>query len=145
MLDVRDRRLIPFLNDYKLNLISPADMDDGEFNKFHTGLGFAMKVIKHQSEDADAIIMATNHKKIDKETAQFLNKAVNLKLVYEEQTGSVDMCKALDRRYHEKEVTGAIRMLRADGASDEDIITKVMKLFNVTKEYVIALLKAQVA
>ena len=101
--------------------------------------------MKHQSEDADAIIMATNHKKIDRETAVFLNKAVNLKLVYEEKTGGVDMCKALERRYQEKEVTGAIKAYRLDGLSDEDIITKVMKIYSVTKEYVIALLKAQVA
>ena len=48
MLDVKDKRLIPFLNDYRLNLVSPADMDETEFDKFHTGLGFAMRVIKHQ-------------------------------------------------------------------------------------------------
>ncbi len=145
MLDIRDRRLIPFINDYKLNLISPADMDDDEFEKFHTGLGFAMRVIKHQSEDADAIIMATNHKKIDRETAVFLNKAVNLKLVYEEKTGGVDMCKALEKRYQEKEVTGAIQGMRKLGANDDTIIKAVMEMFSVTKEYVLALLNAQVA
>ena len=59
---------------------------------------FHLKVIKHQSEAADAIIMATNHKKIDRETAVFLIKAVNLQLVYEEKTGSVDMCKAMERK-----------------------------------------------
>ena len=36
-------------------------------------------------------------------------------------------------------------MLRLDGASDEDIIAKVMKLYNVTKEYVVALLAPQKA
>lgn len=145
MLDIKNEALKKYIPNYWINLISPADMDDDEFDKFHTGLGFAMRVIKHQSEDADAIIMATNHKKIDRETAVFLNKAVNLKLVYEEKTGGVDMCKALERRYQEKEVTGAIKAYRLDGLSDEDIITKVMKIYSVTKEYVIALLKAQVA
>ena len=145
MLDVRDRRLIPFINDYKLNLISPADMDDDEFDKFHTGLGFAMRVIKHQSEDADAIIMATNHKKIDRETAVFLNKVVNLKLVYEEKTGGVDMCKAMERKEQKDKITGAITGMKLMGASDNDIITKITARFKVTKEYVLALLKAQVA
>ena len=36
MLDVRDERLYRFLSDYKLNLISPADMDEDAFVKFHT-------------------------------------------------------------------------------------------------------------
>jgi len=50
------------------------------------------------------------------------------------------MCKAMEDNNRKREVTGAIRMLRADGASDETIITKVTNLFNVTKEYVLALL-----
>lgn len=56
------------------------------------------------------------------------------------RNGGIDMCKALERRYKEKEVAGAIKMLRSDGVSDEDIITKVIKLFGVTREFVLALL-----
>lgn len=145
MLDIKNEALKRYIPNYWINLISPADMNDGEFDKFHTGLGFAMQVIKHQSKDADAVIMATNHRKIDRETAEFLNRAVNLKLVYEEEKGGVDMCKALERRYQEKEVAGAIKMLRSDGVSDEDIVAKVIKLFGVTREYVLALLQSQVA
>ena len=55
------------------------------------------------------------------------------------------MCKAMEKRDQRKEVAGAIRMLRADGASDETIITKVTNLFNVTKEYVLALLASKQA
>ena len=104
-----------------------------------------MRVIKHQSEDADAIIMDTNHKKIDRETAVFLNKAVNLKLVYEEKTGGVDMCKAMERKEQKDIITGAITGMKLMGASDNDIITKITEQFKLTKEYVLALLKAQVA
>ena len=60
------------------------DMDDEDFNKFHTDLGFAMKVIKHQKEDADEIIKDTNHRNINTDTAFFLNRAVNLGLEFEE-------------------------------------------------------------
>lgn len=145
MLDIKNEDLKKFIPNYWINLISPADMDEEEFDKFHTGLGFAMRVIKHQSEDADAIIMATNHKKIDRETAVFLNKAVNLKLVYEEKTGGVDMCKAMERKEMRDKVTGAIEAYKLDGLADEVIISKVMKIYSVTKEYVLALLKAEVA
>ena len=61
---IRDKRLFPFLNGNKLNLISTADMDEDEFNWLHAGLGFAMRIIRHQSEDADVIIMAMNHKEM---------------------------------------------------------------------------------
>ena len=145
MLDIKNAALKKFIPNYWINLISPADMDEDEFDKFHTGLGFAMRVIKHQSEDADAIIMATNHKKIDRETAVFLNKAVNLQLVYEEKTGGVDMCKAMERKEQKDKITGIIETYRLDGLSDEDIIAKVLRVYNVTREYVLSLLKAQVA
>ena len=50
------------------------------------------------------------------------------------------MCKAMDRRYKEKEVTGAIIGMRIAGMTDDDILIKVMEVFHVTKEYVLALL-----
>ena len=140
MLRIPDEAMKRFIPNYWINLISPADMDDEDFKKFHTHLGFALKVIKHQSEDADQVIMATDHEKIDLETAVFLNRAVNLQLEYEDEPGGVDMCKAMEKRDQKKEVTGAIKAYRLEGASDETIITKVTSLFNVTREYVLALL-----
>ena len=140
MLNIPDEAMKRFIPNYWINLISPADMDDDEFKKFHTHLGLAMKVIKHQSEDADRVIMATDHEKIDRETAEFLNRAVNLKLEYEVGPGGVDMCKAMEKRDQRKEVTGAIKGMRIAGMADDDILTKVMEAFHVTKEYVLALL-----
>ena len=65
---------------------------------------------------------------------------MKLNLELEEEPGGVDMCKAMEKRDQRKEVTEAIKAYRLDGASDEDIIAKVMKLYNVTREYVLALL-----
>lgn len=140
MLNVPDKRLYRFLNDYKLNLISPADMGEGEFEKFHTDLGLAMKVIKHQKEDADEVIKETNHRKIDRDTAFFLNRAVNLGLEYEEKDGGIDMCLAMEKKQKKDEINGAIKGMRIAGMSDGDIITKIIENFNVTKEYVLDLL-----
>ena len=145
MLDVRDERLYRFLSDYKLNLISPANMNEEEFEKFHTELGYAMKLLKHQSEDADELIVREGHRKISTETAYFLKVAMKLDFELEEEPGGVDMCKAMERRYKEKEVTGAIMGMRKLGASDESIVTAVMEMFNVTKEYVLARLTAKQA
>ena len=55
------------------------------------------------------------------------------------------MCKAMERRYQEKEVTGAIKGMQLMGASDNDIITKIVEAFNVSREYVLALLSPQQA
>ena len=143
MLDFRNDAIKSFVPDYKLNLISPADMEDEEFTKFSTDLGFAMEVIKHQSSDADEVIERTNHRKIDRDTAEFLNTAVKLGLEYDEETGGVDMCKAMDNRDRKKEVTGAIKLMKRQGASENDIVKEMMEMFHVTKEYVLALLTPQ--
>lgn len=145
MMDVKDKRLFRFLNDYRINLISPVDMDDDEFEKIHTDLGLAMKVIKHQKEDADRIIRETDHRRIDRETAFFLNRAVNLGLEYEEKAGEVDMCLAMEKKEQRDKITGAIEILQEDGIPNDDIIQKIIKKYNVTKEYVVSLLTPQTA
>ena len=137
MLDIQDKRLKEFIPDYKINLISPAEIEESDFGRFKTNFGFAMKVIKHQREDADSVIFETNHRKIVRDTAFFLNRVVKLDLEYDEKEGDVDMCEALQRRYKEYEVVGAIEMLRDDGKSDEDIINRIIKKYNVTKDYVL--------
>ena len=50
------------------------------------------------------------------------------------------MCKAQEKNNLRREVTGAIKGMRIAGMADDDILTKVMEAFNVTKEYVLALL-----
>ena len=146
MLDVRDKRLYRFLSDYKLNLISPADMTEDEFAKFRTELGFAMRLLKHQSEDADELLVREGNRKVSAQTAYFLNAAMKLNLELEEEAGGgINMCKAQEKNNLKREVTGAVKGMRIAGMKDDDILTKVMEVFHVTKEYVLAILKAQAA
>ena len=141
MLDLPDERLRRFLNDYRLNLISPAEMDEGEFDKFGTDLGDALRFCKHRSSDLDKLIQSKQGGwTVDRETARFLNAAINLKIDYEEERGGVNMSNAIERRYKEKEVTGAIDAYRDAGFSDEEIIERVTRRLDVDREYVLALL-----
>ena len=143
LLDVRDERLYKYLSDYKLNLISPADMTDDEFDKFNTELGYAMKMIKHQTDDADEIILATDHRKFSSDTAYFLNSVINLNLELEEEDGGVDMCKAMENRIQKERILSVIEYMRDEGKSEKDIIKKIIEKFNVTQEYVLALITPQ--
>ena len=145
MLDFKNDAIKDFVPDYRINLISPADMDDDEFTKFNTDLGFAMNVIKHQSDNADEIIGATNHRKIDRDTAVFLNTAVKLNLEYEEETGGVDMCLAMEKKEKRDRILGVIDYMKDEGKSESDIVEKIIERFHVTKEYVLALLSPQKA
>ena len=143
MLDFKNDAIKSFVPDYKLNLISPVDMDDEEFTKFSTDLGFAMEVIKHQSSDADEVIERTNHRKIDRDTAVFLNTAARLHLEYEEKSGGIDMCKALDNRMQKEKIISVMDYMRDEGKTEADIVDKIIERFHVTRDYVLALLAPQ--
>ena len=140
MIDLSDKRLFPFINDYKLNIISAADMTEEDFRKFQTDLGLAMQIIKHQKDIADKIIEEANHRIIDTDAAFFIKEAAKLDLEFERKETGVDMCVALEKRYKEKEVLTAIDIYREYITSDEDIIQKIIEKFDVTKEYVLPLL-----
>ena len=144
MLDIRDEILKKFIPNYWINLISPADMGEEEFKKFHTELGFAMRIIKHQAH-VDEMIEREGDKTISQETAFFLNATARLGLEFEENTGGVSMNKAMERKYLEKEVTGAIAGMRLMGASESEIIAKITESFQVSEDYVLALMDSQVA
>ena len=75
------------------------------------------------------IIEATNHKIIDRDTAEFLNTVVKLNLEYEEETGGVDMCLAMEKKEKRDEINGVIKFLRLTGESEADIIWLCCRLF----------------
>ncbi|MBO5536678.1 MAG: hypothetical protein J6B53_14955 [Clostridia bacterium] len=104
-----------------------------------------MKVLKYQKAGPIEVIKATNHEMIDRETAVFLNRVAKLDLVFDEKENQMDMCKAMKDNNRKMEVTGIIKYLRHEGASDETIIMKVQKVYDVTREYVLAILKEQAA
>ena len=62
---------------------------------------------------------------------------------YLNSQGAKENLQAMEDYKIKSEVTGAIKAYRLDGTPDEDIIAKVTKLFDVTKEYVLALLTPQ--
>ena len=100
-------------------------MDSGEFN---TDPGLAMKVIRHQYADAENIIKSTNRRKVDSDTADFLNDFLNLKLVYE---------KSVEE--------GAIGALQDVGMSTQQIVEVLVKKYLVSQEYVEGLMRSATA
>lgn len=78
-----------------------------------------MKVIKYQQHGTVEIIQQTNHRKIDRGTAEFLNKVANLNLVYDEpeEEGEVDMCQAMEDYTKKMKVISAINALKLAGPS----------------------------
>ena len=93
-----DDAIKPYINDYKINLISPAELGHEDFVKFHTDLGKVLEFIKcsddkgkmekFKEENADFIFSA--------EAVLFLNETTHTKLTLNEDKEEISMCKALD-------------------------------------------------
>ena len=143
MMNFKDEKIRQFVPDYRINLISPVDMDEADINRFQSDLAFSMEVLKHQEDGADKIIEAAGNRKIDVETARFLNVAASLEYDFEEEGGKVDMCAAMEKRSQKDKITGVIEYMRLEGKSDDDIISKIIEMYQVTKDYVVALLTPQ--
>ena len=53
------------------------------------------------------------------------------------------MCLAMEKKYKEKEIMGAIKVLRSMSTPESDIMTKIIEMFDVTTDYVTELLSPQ--
>ena len=85
MLVTEDKRLLRFVPDYKLNLLTPADIAEADFAKFRTGLGAVMQFAKHQS-DKDASWMEGNKRfeRMDIDTASLIKTVTGANIPIEE-------------------------------------------------------------
>lgn len=70
-------------------------------------------------------------------------KSYKLNLEYEQNEEMVDMCKAMEDYTLQQKVIGSIETMRELGMSDDKIISIVKKLFDVSDDYVLALLTPQ--
>ena len=57
----------------------------------------------------------------------------------------VCMCLAMEKKAQRDKITGAIEAMKILGVNDNDIVSKIVENFNVTKEYVLELLVPQKA
>ena len=101
MLIVKDESLLKYIPDYKLNLITPADINDDELSAFQTELGTVLEFIKY-SKDKKRI------KQIAMDKAKFGNLPIdaaemittfgefNLEYEIESRKETVNMCKAVE-------------------------------------------------
>jgi len=134
MLAVQDSKLLDFVPDYKINLISPAEIADMDFGKFQTGLGAVMQFIKHQNDESmEWIKEYERFENVDFESASVI-KTITGTDIQIEKGESVNMCKAWEnslnkarqdakaegRNEGESVMLQALQMLK-DNASPEDI------------------------
>ena len=129
-----DPRLLPYINDYRINLITPGEIKD--FEKFSSELGILMEFIEC-SEDKerlrDIIERREGYRSVDIDTVDMINTFTNSKISCKESKGGkINMCVAIQ---------GMIEDGRAEGKAEgrvegETMVIRLLKhLEPGTKDY----------
>ncbi len=103
--------LLKYVADYKLNLISPAEITD--FEKFRTSVGLVLEVMKHQdSEQAieQVITRQTTLHNIEYDAAKVIEGFTGIQMNHEEKEG-FNMCKAWTDHYKSGIREGELRKI----------------------------------
>ncbi|MDO4807505.1 MAG: Rpn family recombination-promoting nuclease/putative transposase [Coriobacteriales bacterium] len=133
MLSKCDKRLLAFVADYRINLVSPASMDAEDFAKFKTDFGLVLGYIKyaHDKDNLQRFVLGNDRfHSVDTESAGLINLLTDSQLEIAPGEERVDMCKAIEdmraearddglrlglERGLERGVLGTLRDLVRDG------------------------------
>jgi flagellar motility protein MotE (MotC chaperone) len=99
MLATQDEEILSRVPDYKINLVSPWQMEDADFGKFRTALAETFQYIKYSKEDEaleNAVNANPNFRSLDRRTAELINEVTGSRLEYEKKKEVVDVCKAIE-------------------------------------------------
>lgn len=96
MLDVKNKEILEYVTDYKINLIVPDDIED--FDKFETELGNVFHFIKcsNNKDKFENNFLVQKNIMLSDEAIDVLNVCDNAKLEKVKEGGITDMCKAID-------------------------------------------------
>ena len=140
ILDIKNKRLLKYVNNYHLNIVSPAEIKDDDFAKFSTSLGFALKVVKYQNDDKITEVIE-ERENTDSDTASFITAYTHFEFMYEKNSKEVNIMNGLERWGQKLQVLAAIKILKSQKQSDEYIVDCVAEEFQVTPDYVRDLMK----
>ena len=98
---------------------SPQDMDNGNFAKFSASLGFALKVVKYQTDDRITEVIGerenTDSDRLiwtDLDTLSFITAYTHFECMYEKNSKEVNIMNGLQRREQKMMVLAAIKILK---------------------------------
>lgn len=137
MFEEQDSRLLALVPDYRMNLIAPASIEDGDFEKFRSTLKEVLAFIKY-SRDKDKLreLVETDEvfHHIGRDEVDILNACVGANLRMERDEEVLDVCEA-------------IQGIAADAAAEERIATlattikTIMEKMGMTAEQSMAFLE----
>ena len=124
-----DEELLPFIPDYRINLLAPREITD--FTGFRTSIRQLFEVLQNAYDKEKMQEVLQNDKKfsnVDRETVEAINLFAGTDIDIDEKEEVIDMCKAWEEQKNEGREEGRIRQakvtalkLQKKGHSIEDI------------------------
>ena len=115
MLDTQDEEILSLVPDYRIHLISPAAMEQEDFDRFRTNLREIFLYIKH-SKDKEVLkhILSTDtrFKALEREAAVLINTVTGSQLPLDTTLEVTDMCKAIEDIKEEARLEGRLQDLK---------------------------------
>lgn len=99
MFQVQDEKILSHVPDYKINLISPAEMSDKEIGKFKTNLRevlFYIKYCKDKEKLRSLVANTPGFRSLDIKATRLLNTLTGSKLKFSKKEEVVNMRYAID-------------------------------------------------
>lgn len=133
MMDLKDERLLEFVQDYRIFLIDPYKLTANDLEKFSSSLGDVLGYIKY-SKDKKALSKFLNDSKamiMDNDAARVIRDTTNTPIYVPDGKGEIDMCKAVKEMLDESKTKGLAEG-RAEGLSQ---LSKLIELLSDEERY----------
>ena len=100
MMQLEDETLKLLVDDYRIKLITPAQLKAEDFEKFHTNLRQVMEFIKYSKdkENMAELMRSEAYRSIDETAVSVIEHCTHLKLKQhiKNEKGEINMCEAWD-------------------------------------------------
>lgn len=130
MLKITDEKMLCFIPDYRINLITPEGLEENQFDQFHTSLREVLKFIKYSKDKEKLYHMVENDPKFHKigqKAGRVINVITGAGIEMDESEEYVDMCQAIRDIKEEAKQEGKQR-------EKEEIILRMLRKGILTYE-----------
>ena len=135
MFAVSNEKILEYIPDYKINLITPEKLSDAQLDQFHTSLREVLLFIKYSKDKEKLYNLVKNDARfhnIKQKAGRVINAITGAGLMMDESVEYVDMCKAIQDMREEAKLTGK-QEGREEGREEgrqkekEEIIIRMLK------------------
>lgn len=141
MLSVKEKEILAFIPDYRINLISPASMTEKEIDRFRTSLREVMLYIKYSKDKkklGSLVLTDEKFKNVERKAVEVMNAITGIDMEIEEDEENVDMCEGMKGLLDDAKEDGILegtlaaikKMMKALGLSEE----QAMKILEIPEE-----------